>query len=55
MKNAFDDSPFVHLLLSTSQALHRCVLQDRVHPFVNTHLGDTGSHQTCSQDGKSPV
>lgn len=55
MKDDSDDSPFVHLLLSPGQSFHSCVLQDCVHPFVNAHLGDTCSHQTCSQNGKSPV
>lgn len=52
-ENAFDDSPFVHLLVSSGQAFHGCVLENCVQSFVNTHLGNTGSHQTCSQDGQS--
>lgn len=45
--------PFINLLLSSGQPLHCGVLQDCVHTFVHGHLGDTCSHQTCSQDGQS--
>ena len=47
--------PFVNLLLSPGQSSHSGVLEDCVNTFVHSHLGDPRSHQTCSQDGKSPT
>ena len=45
---------FVHSSLNLVDASGQTgvvhVLQDGGHAFVNRHLGDTGAHQTCTED-----